>query len=69
MKAKKKRKGNNPDQEYRNTAVASTAKKLARNQKEEVERAEALLSGEVPAELIHIDDPKEYCICRYGVPN
>ncbi len=33
LKAKKKRKGNNPDQEYRNTAVASTAKKLARNQK------------------------------------
>jgi hypothetical protein len=28
-----------------------------------------LLSGEVPAELIHIDDPKEYCICRFGVPN
>lgn len=23
----------------------------------------------MPAELIHIDDPKEYCICRYGVPN
>ena len=33
MKNKKKRKGNNPDQEYRNTAVASTAKKLARTQK------------------------------------
>lgn len=45
LKAKKKRKGVNPDSEYRNTAVASTAKKLARSQREEVERAEALLSG------------------------
>jgi hypothetical protein len=45
IKTKKKRKGNNPDQEYRNTAVASTAKKLARSQREDVERAEALLSG------------------------
>ena len=69
MKTKKKRKGTNPDQEYRNTAVASTAKKLARSQREEIERAEALLAGDVPAELIQIDDPKEYCICRYGVPN
>ena len=68
-KAKKKKKGLNPDTEYRNTAVASHAKKVARNHKEDIERAEALLKGEVPAELIHIDDPKEYCICRYGVPN
>ena len=45
MKTKKKRKGNNPDQEYRNTAVASTAKKLARSQREDFERAEALLAG------------------------
>jgi hypothetical protein len=58
LKTKKKRKGLNLDTEYRNTAVASSAKKLARNQREEFERAEALLSGEVPAELIHIDDPK-----------
>lgn len=34
MKAKKKRKGLNPDSEYRNTAVASSAKKLARSQRE-----------------------------------
>lgn len=35
LKTKKKRKGNNPDQEYRNTAVASSAKKLARSQRED----------------------------------
>ena len=39
LKSKKKRKGNNPDQQYRNTAVASSAKKLARTQKEDVQRA------------------------------
>lgn len=36
MKTKKKRKGMNIDSEYRNTAVASSAKKLARNQREEI---------------------------------
>lgn len=33
LKAKKKRKGMNNDSQYRNTAVASSAKKLARNQR------------------------------------
>jgi hypothetical protein len=35
LKAKKKRKGLNMDTEYRNTAVASSAKKQARSQREE----------------------------------
>lgn len=35
LKTKKKRKGAFLDSEYRNTAVASSAKKQARNQREE----------------------------------
>jgi hypothetical protein len=38
LKAKKKRKGLNMDTEYRNTAVSSNAKKMAKNQKEDYER-------------------------------
>lgn len=52
-KIKKKRKGNNNDGEYRNTAVASQAKKNISNL-EEIERTEALLKSEYAPNLICI---------------
>lgn len=45
LKSKKKRKGFNFDTEYRNTSVSNSAKKQVRNQKEDIERTEALLNG------------------------
>ena len=45
QKSKKRKKGGSGDTEYRNTAVASQAKKNARNKLEDIERTEALLKG------------------------
>jgi hypothetical protein len=68
LKPKKKKKGNNTDAEYRNTSVASMAKRFNRNELEEIERTEAMIKAGVEAGTLS-EDPKEYCICRYGEPN
>lgn len=68
-KIKKKRKGCNQDGQYRNTAVASQAKKNPTNTLEEIQRTEAILKYEISSNIFALEDPKEYCICRYGQPN
>jgi hypothetical protein len=44
------------------------SKKMPRNELEEIERTEAMIKAGVEAGTLG-EDPKEYCICRYGEPN